>query len=51
MAGLDWMPANPKVPARVLTSADVEALLARLRDIEADRWTALATYFDVLPNA
>jgi TIR domain-containing protein/uncharacterized protein DUF4384 len=45
--GLDWMPADPKVPARVLSPADINTLLDRFRDLEADRWTALSTYFDV----
>jgi hypothetical protein len=27
------MPADPKVPARVLSPADVDTLLARLRDL------------------
>jgi len=49
--GLDWRPPDERVPARVLTSVDVDTLLARLRSLEADRWTALATYFDVLPSA
>jgi TIR domain/Domain of unknown function (DUF4384) len=48
--GLDWMPADFRTPARVLTTADVETLLDRLRSREADRWTALATYFEVLPD-
>jgi hypothetical protein len=46
--GLDWMPHDPKVPARVLSPADIDTLLARLRDLEGDRWTALSTYFDVM---
>jgi hypothetical protein len=46
--GLDWMPNDPKVPARVLSQADIDTLLARLREIEGDRWTALSTYFDVI---
>jgi tetrahydromethanopterin S-methyltransferase subunit G len=41
------MPNDPKMPARVLSPADIDTLLARLRDLEGDRWTALATYFDV----
>jgi len=49
--GLDWMPGDPKVPARVLAPPDVEALLTRLRALEGDRWTALATYFDVVSGA
>jgi hypothetical protein len=47
--GLDWMPDDPtKEPARVLGPTDIDTLLARLRDLEADRWTALSTYFDVM---
>lgn len=46
--GLDWMPTDPKAPARVLDRADIDALLARLRDLDANRWTALSTYFDVV---
>lgn len=46
--GLDWMPTQPRVPARSLTPADIDQLLARLRDLPADRWTALSTYFDVV---
>ena len=46
--GLDWMPNDPNVPARVLSPADIDKLLDRLRDLEADRWTALSTYFDVM---
>ncbi|MBM3459524.1 MAG: TIR domain-containing protein, partial [Armatimonadetes bacterium] len=46
---LDWMPPDPSVPARVLSQADLAALPARLRVLEGDRWTALSTYFDVLP--
>jgi hypothetical protein len=48
--GLDWMPRDPRTPARVLNGADLAALLALLRNLEGNRWTALATYFDVLGN-
>ena len=41
------MPADPKVPARVLCPADINTLMARLRDLERDRWTALARFFEV----
>jgi hypothetical protein len=47
--GLDWITCDSKIPARVLSAADVESLLSRLRALDGDRWTALATYFDVLP--
>jgi hypothetical protein len=49
--GLDWMSSDPKTPARVLTPEDVATLLDRLERLECDRWTALATYFDVLPGS
>lgn len=45
--GLDWIPSDPRVPARVIDDADIETLLAKLRSIEPDSWTALATYFDI----
>lgn len=46
--GLDWMPADPRTPARVLTPTDVATFLAVLRELGADRWVALSTYFDVI---
>lgn len=46
--GLDWLPPEPKTPARVLSQADINDLLGKLRNQEADRWTALSTYFDVI---
>lgn len=45
---LDLMPTDPKTPAHVLTQADIDTLLAMLRDLEGNRWTALSTYFDVV---
>jgi hypothetical protein len=42
------MPTDPRrEPARVLDKNDISELLARLRCLDADRWTALATYFDI----
>jgi hypothetical protein len=41
---LDWMPADFRKPARVLNAADIENLLTQLRGMEANTWTALATY-------
>lgn len=46
--GLDWLPGDPRVPARVLKQADVDVLLNRLRGLRGDRWVALSTYFDVV---
>jgi hypothetical protein len=45
---LDWMPKDPKIPAHVLTAADVGMLLTRLQDMDGDSWIALSTYFDVI---
>lgn len=45
--GLDWMPSSPRIPARELAPGDIELLLLRLRALDADRWTALSTYFDI----
>lgn len=47
--GLDWMPDNPKMPARVLDQDDIQMLLTKLNSLEANRWTAMSTYFDVIP--
>ncbi len=46
--GLEWIPNKPKVPARVLSPVDIDTLLARIHELEANRWTALSTYFDVI---
>ena len=45
---LDWMPVNPKVPARVLNQADIDDLIKKLNALEENKWTALSTYFDVI---
>jgi TIR domain/Domain of unknown function (DUF4384) len=46
--GLDWMPRDPRIPARVLSRTDIDELLARLHGMEANQWMALSTYFDVM---
>lgn len=46
--GLDWMPSDPKIPAREVSPSDIELLLTKLRSLDGDRWTALSTYFDVI---
>jgi hypothetical protein len=46
--GLDWLPEDPRIPARVLNQDDIEMLLRRLRNLEGGKWTALSTYFDVI---
>ena len=46
---LDWLSSDPKEePARVLKQEDFDALRARLRQIGDGRWTAMATYFEVV---
>ncbi len=45
-----WMHHSQETPAPVLHSNDIESLLNRLRDLQADQWTVLATYFDVTNN-
>ena len=44
---LNWMPTDPKIPACVLSQADIKALIDQLRNLDGNRWTALSTYFDV----
>ncbi|GEM_PF-1296307 len=44
--GLNWMP-TPDEPARILQPSDIDQLLALLRGLDADKWTALSTYFVV----
>lgn len=45
---LDWTPEESRIPARVLSQTDIDTLLAQLRALEGNRWTALSTYFDVI---
>jgi hypothetical protein len=45
---LDWMPATPQAPARVLADQDFLELEAILSRLQPGRWTALATDFDVV---
>ena len=45
--GIDWLPRDPKEPARVLNQDDINLLLAHLRDLKAESWVALSTYFEV----
>jgi hypothetical protein len=45
------MQRDPKMPARILAPRDAEALLIRLRSLEGNRWTTLATYFNVVREA
>jgi DNA-binding winged helix-turn-helix (wHTH) protein len=44
---LDWLPSDPRTPARILSPDDCADLLARLRVLPPERWTAVTTYFDV----
>ena len=46
--GLDWMPRDPSVPARVLDDRDMLELETKLSHLKPGRWTALATDFDVV---
>jgi hypothetical protein len=42
----DWMPRDPRFPARPVDSADVEALINILRTLPPESWVALSTYFE-----
>jgi TIR domain/Domain of unknown function (DUF4384) len=44
----DWMPPDPRPPARVLDAQDIELLLSQLRLLDPASWVAYATYFDVV---
>lgn len=46
--GLEWMPPDTSVPARVLDDRDISDLLNRLLQLQTGQWTALATDFDVV---
>lgn len=46
--GLDWMPPDPRVPARVLDERDLSKLKTILSHLEPEHWAALATDFDVV---
>ncbi len=45
---LDWMPPDPRSPARVLNTQDVALLLTQLQQRDPASWVAFATYFDVV---
>jgi hypothetical protein len=45
---MNWMPADPNAPARVLDGSDIESLLSKLRSTDPSSWIALATYFDIV---
>lgn len=47
---LEWMPTDPRVPARVLTPDDIALLLSKLDELDAERWTVMSTYFDVVES-
>jgi hypothetical protein len=47
--GFEWTPEDPGVPARRLSPEDVDALLQKLKGLPPGSWTALSTYFDVVP--
>jgi len=46
--GLDWMPPEPRIPARVLDDHDLLQLGGILRGLPPDQWAVLATDFDVI---
>jgi len=45
--GLDWASVEADTPARIVSEADVDDLLRRLRALGDARWTALSTSFTV----
>jgi hypothetical protein len=45
---MGWMPEDEATPARVLQPGDIARLLTKLQSLRPERWTALATWFDVL---
>jgi hypothetical protein len=45
---LDWMPSDPKIPARTLSLEDINTLMQQLKNLEGDSWSALSTYFDIV---
>ena len=45
-----WAPREPGQLAHVLDDGDVEALLAKLKDPQGVRWTALSTYFEIVDD-
>jgi hypothetical protein len=45
---MDLMPERPEAPARVLTPAEIEAVVGRLRERESSEWVAISSYFDVV---
>jgi hypothetical protein len=44
----DWITNDPRVSARVLSLAGIDALLARPRDLPPDRRMAVSTYLDAI---
>jgi hypothetical protein len=46
--GLDWMPPDTTVPARVLDGLDLLKLGSILSNLRPDHWAVLATDFDVV---
>lgn len=47
--GFDWLPTHEsQTPARVLNQNDIDMLLSRLLDLEANEWAALSTYFEII---
>jgi len=44
---LDWMPEDPKMPAKVLDASELDNLLGQVMKREANEWAAYATYFAI----
>lgn len=46
--GLNWMPTDKRLPARVLSQDDIDRLLDTLQRLQPGSWTVLTTYIDVV---
>jgi hypothetical protein len=47
---MNWLPTSrERIPARLLNDDDICDLLQWLREMPVDTWSALATYFEILP--
>lgn len=44
---LEWMPKDPKVPAKILSASDLSLLLDTLQKMDQNHWAAYATYFTI----
>ncbi len=46
--GLDWLSRDSQRPARELSQENLDTLLNRLRVLDAGRWQALTTHFEIV---